>query len=147
MRVFRRRLQRQQIDDVHDANPQIGNLAPQEIDGRQRLERRHVAAARHHDVGIGVVVVARPRPDPGALGAVLDRRVHVEPLRRGLLAGDDHVDVIARPQAVIDGREQRVRVGRQVDAHDVGLLVHDVIDEPGILMAEARCGPAATRAR
>src|SRR5436190_2152865 len=40
-------------------------------------------------------------------------------------------------QAVVDDGEQRVRVGRQVDAHDVGLLVDDVVDEAGILVAEA----------
>ena len=66
-----------------------------------------------------------------------DGRVHVEPLRRRLLAGDDDVDVVAAAQAVVGDREQRVRVGRQVDADDFRLLVDHVVDEAGILMAEA----------
>ena len=66
-----------------------------------------------------------PRP----LGAVLDGLVHRQPLRRGLLAGDDDVDVVAAAEAVVGDREQAVRVGRQVDADHLGLLVDDVVDE------------------
>ena len=46
------------------------------------------------------------------------------------------VDVVAAAQAVIGHREQAVGVRRQVDADDLGLLVHDVIDEPRILVRE-----------
>ena len=94
-------------------------------------------AAGHHDIRLAASVVAGPIPDADAGGAVLDRVVHVEPLQRGLFAGHDHVHVIAAAQAMIGDREQAVRVGRQIHAHDVGFLVHDVIDEAGILMAEA----------
>ena len=34
-------------------------------------------------------------------------------------------------------RQKAVGVGRQIDAHDIGLLVRDVIDEAGILVREA----------
>ena len=34
--------------------------------------------------------------------------VHVQPLRRGLLAGHDHVDVVAAPQAVVGDAESSV---------------------------------------
>ena len=67
----------------------------------------------------------------------LDRLVHVEPLQGRLLAGDDDVDVVAAAQAVVRDGEQRVRVRRQVHADDLGLLVHDVVDEPGVLVDEA----------
>ena len=63
--------------------------------------------------------------------------VHREVVERRLLAGDDHVHVVAAAQAVVGDREQRVRVGRQVDADDLGLLVHDVVDEAGVLVGEA----------
>ena len=53
-----------------------------------------------------------------------------------MLAGDDHVHIVARAQAMIGDREQRVGVGRQIHAHDVRLLVDDVIDESRVLMAE-----------
>ena len=66
-----------------------------------------------------------------------DGFVDGEPLRRGLLAGDDQVDVVLAAQAVVGDGEQRVGVGRKIDAHHVGLLVHQMIDEAGVLVAEA----------
>ena len=72
-----------------------------------------------------------------------DGFVDGEPLRRGLLAGDDEVDVVAAAQAVVGDGEQGVGVGREIDADDVGLLVEQVIDEAGVLVARSRCDPAA----
>ena len=92
--MLRLRLQRHQIDDVDDADLQLRQMLAQQIDGRQRLQRRHVAGAGHHHVGLAAAIVARPFPDADARGAMLDRRVHIEPLRRGLLAGDDDVDAV-----------------------------------------------------
>ena len=66
-----------------------------------------------------------------------DRRVHGQPLGQGVFARDHHVDVVPAAQAVIEDREQAVGVGRKVDAHDVGLLVDDVVEEAGILVREA----------
>ena len=63
--------------------------------------------------------------------------VHRQPLRRRVLAGDDDVDVVPAPQAVVHHREQGVGVGRQVDADDLGLLVDHVVDEAGVLVGEA----------
>ena len=68
---------------------------------------------------------------------MLDRLVHRQPLRSRLLAGDDDVDVVAAAQAVIGHRQQRVGVRRQIDADDLRFLVHDVIDEAGVLVAES----------
>ena len=68
---------------------------------------------------------------------MLDRLVHRQPLRRRLLAGHDDVDVVAAAQAVVGDRKQAVGVGRQIDADDFRLLVHDVVDEARILVAEA----------
>ena len=65
------------------------------------------------------------------------RLVHGQPLQLRLLAGDDHVDVVAAAQAVVGHREQAVGVGRQVDADDLGLLVDDVVDEARVLVREA----------
>ena len=55
----------------------------------------------------------------------------------GLLAGHDHVDVVAAPQAVVGDAQQRVGVRRQVDADHLGLLVDHVVDEARVLVAEA----------
>ena len=68
---------------------------------------------------------------------MFDGGVHVEPLWRRLFAGDDDVHVITTAQAVVGDREKRVRVRRQIDTHDFRLLVHDMVNEAGVLMAEA----------
>ena len=109
----------------------------QKVDGSQSLQCRHVAAARHHDIGLRAMVIARPLPDPEPACAVLDRLVHGQPLGRRLLAGDDDIDVVPAAQAVIGDRQQAVSVRRQIDPDDLRLLVYDVVDEPGVLMAEA----------
>ena len=62
--------------------------------------------------------------------------VHRQPRRRGLFAGHDHIDVIAAAQTMVGDREQAVRIGRQINADHLGLLVHDVIDEARILVRE-----------
>ena len=66
-----------------------------------------------------------------------DGGIHIEPIGRGLFAGDDEIDVIAAAEAVVGDGEQRVGVRREINADDVSLFVGDVIDEPGILMREA----------
>ena len=114
-----------------------GKMLAKEIHGGQRFQRRHVAAAGHHDVRFASLVVAGPFPDADARRAMFDRLVHRQPLRSRLFAGDDDVDIVAAAQTVIGDRQERVRVRRQIDAHDLGFLVHDVIDEPGVLVAES----------
>src|SRR6266481_536233 len=69
--------------------------------------------------------------------SLLARLVHVQPLRGRLLAGDDENDVVPAAQAVVGDGKKRVGVGRQIDADDVRLLVDDVVDEAGVLVAEA----------
>ncbi len=103
----------------------------------ERLERRHVAAARHDDIGFATLIVAGPLPDADSRGAVLDGLIHRQPLQRRLLAGDDDVHAIARAQAMVGDPQQRVRIRRQIHADHIRLLVHDVVDEAGILMTES----------
>ena len=131
------RLQRHQVDDIDEAHLQFRQVAAQQVDGGERLQRRHVARRRQDDVGLAVVVIAGPFPDADAGRAVLDRRVHAEPLQLRLLAGDDDVDEIARTQALVGDAQQGVGVRRQIDADDVRLLVHDMVDEAGVLVREA----------
>ena len=54
-----------------------------------------------------------------------------------MLAGDHDVDVVAAAQAMIHHRQETIGIGRQIDAHDLGLLVDDVVDEARILMRES----------
>ncbi len=125
-----------EIDDVDDADANVREVSPQQGHRGQCLQRRHVAGACHDDVRI-IIAVARPMPDTGARGAMANGRIAVEPLPFRLLAGDDKVDVVAAAQTVIGHRQQAVRVRRQIDAHDVGFLVRDMIDEARILMGKA----------
>ena len=66
VRVLALRLEPHQVDDVDDADLQLRQVLAQEVDRGQRLQRRHVAAAGHHDVGLAAPVVAGPLPDADA---------------------------------------------------------------------------------
>src|SRR2546423_248382 len=101
VRMLRVRLEAHEVDDIDDAHLQVGEPLAQDRDGGQRLQRRNVAAAREDDVRLGAVVVRRPVPDADSARAMDDRVVHREVLQRGLLAGDDHVHVVAAAQAVV----------------------------------------------
>src|SRR5208282_3255490 len=57
--------------------------------------------------------------------AVLDGGVHRQPLRRRVFARDHDIDVMAAAQAVAHHRQQAVCIWRQVNTHDLGLLVHN----------------------
>ena len=88
-------LQPEQIDDVDEADLQVGEFLAQDGDRGEGFHGRDVAGAGHDDIGLDAVVGARPVPDADALGAVVDRGVHVEVDEMRLLVGDDDVDVIA----------------------------------------------------
>ena len=130
------RLEAQQVDHVDHPHPQVRELAPQDRRRGDRLERRNIAGAAEHHVGLAVAARG-PLPDPDAAGAVRDRLLHRQVVERRLLAGDDHVDVVAAAQAVVGDRQQAVGVRRQVDPDDLRLLVDDVVDEAGVLVREA----------
>ena len=99
-RVLALRLELHEIDDVDRPDLQVREMAPQQLDRPPGFRASAVPAARHDDIRLAALIVARPRPDAKAGGAVRDRRVHVQPLQRRLLAGDDDVDVVAAAQAV-----------------------------------------------
>jgi len=133
VRVLGLRLQLHQVDDVDHPDFELG----QDGNGSERLQCGHVATAGHHYIGRNGLIVAGPLPDADALGAVLDGGVLRQPLRRRVFAGDHDIDVVATTQAVIHYRQQAVGVRRKINPHDLGLLVHDVVDKTGILMCEA----------
>ena len=135
--MLARRLQLHQVDNVHEPHPEVRQMLVEQVHRGGGLERRHVAGAGHHDVGVAALVVARPVPDPDSPRAVGDRLVHAEIVERRLLPGNHDVDVLAAAQAVVGDREQAVGVGRQVDTDDLGFLVHDEVDEARVLVREA----------
>ena len=87
-------------------------MLSQEIDRRQCFERGNVARTGHHHIGFSAVVSTYPLPNADTSSAVFDGRLHVEPLQCGLLAGDDHIDIMAAPQTMIGDRKQAIGVGR-----------------------------------
>ena len=130
-------LQTHQVHDVDEPNLQVRQMNPQQIDRGQRLECRNVAGRGDHHIGISAQHLrAGPLPDTQAAGAVGHGLLHGQEVGGGLLARYDDVDVLARAQAVIVGRQQRVGVRRQVHPHDVGALVHHVVDEARVLVGE-----------
>ena len=130
-------LQPHQIDDVHHPNLQFRNRASEQRDRGQRFQCRHVTGSRHHQIGLTIVIVARPVQRPIPAAQCRAAAVHVQPLRRRVLSRDDDVDVVATAQAVIHHAQQTVGIGGQIDAHDLGALVQRDVDETGILMSEA----------
>ena len=128
-------LELHQVDDIDHSHLELRQVLPDEVGGRQRLERRDIARAGHHDVRFSGIV-AGPIPDPDAARAVHDRIVHRQVVERPLLARHDDIDVLAAAQTVIGDRKQAVRVGGQVDADDLGFLVHHEVDKAGVLVGE-----------
>ena len=122
VRMLRARLELHQVDNVDHPHLQLRQVLTENGCGGQDLERGRVATAGHDHVRLAPVV-ARPLPDADALRAMHHGRVHRQPLRQRVLASDDHVHVVPAAQAVVDDRQKAVRVGRQVDAHDVGFLL------------------------
>ena len=134
MRVLGLRLKLHEIHHVDDPDFQVGQKLSHNGDRGQRLQRGHVATAGHDYVGRNALVVARPLPDADALTAMLDGGVHRQPLRRRVFARDHDVDVMTAAQAVVHHRQQAVGIRRKINAHDLGLLVDNVVDKTGILM-------------
>ncbi len=54
----------------------------------------------------------------------------------GLLIADHHIQLVSATKAMGGHRQKGVGIRRQVDAHDVGFFVCDMIEKPGILVAE-----------
>ena len=137
VRMLRAGLQLEQIDHVDETDLEVGEFLAQQRGRGQRFLRGDVAGRGHHYIGFAALVVARPVPDADALGAVLDGGVHVHVLQVHLLVGDDHVDVVLAPQAVIGDGQEAVHVRRKIDASDGRALVHHHVEEAGVLMREA----------
>ena len=137
MWVLGRRLEAHEVDHVDHAHHKLRKVPADQVRGGQRLQRRHVAGAGQDHVGITAFVGAHPVPDAETSGAMRNRIVHGQVVERGLLAGDDHVDIVAAAQAVIGDRKQAVDVGREVDPDDLRLLVGHVVDESRVLVGKA----------
>ena len=127
----------EEVDDVDAADFEGGEVLQEEVDCSEGLVGRDVAARGHDYVGLGALVGREARPDADALCAVHDGVGHGEVLEVFLLVGDDDVDVVGRAKAVVHAGEEAVAVGGKIDAHDLGGLVGDDVEEAGVLVCEA----------
>ena len=112
-------------------------MVSNEVRRGQSLEGRDVPRTRHNDVRLAALIAARPIPHADPSRAMCDGVVHGKVVERRLLAGHDHVDIVAAAKAVIHDREQGVGVRRQIHANDLSLLVDHVVDEAGVLVGKA----------
>ena len=127
-----------QVDDVHEADPQVRHVVAQQLGRRQRLLGRYVARARQHDVRPLVLGARRcPLPDPRAGRAVAVRLLEREVLQVRLLVDDDQVDVVLAAQAVVHDRQRRVGVRRQPHPDDPRRERQHRVDQPRALVREA----------
>ena len=86
-------------------------MAAQQIDRGQRFHRRHVAGAGHHHVGLAARSLLAHSQMPMPAVQCFTASSMLEPLRRRLLARDDHVDAVPAAQAVIGDEQQRLASG------------------------------------
>src|SRR5450759_789440 len=78
---------------------------------------------------------------------MLDGLFNREPLELRLLVYHHQVDVVAAAEAVVSDGEERVGVGREVDARDAAALRHHYVNQSGSLMAETVVIVAPARGR
>ena len=114
---------RDRVHHVHHADLQLRQLLPQNADSGQRFQSGGIAAAGHHHIRLLAGIIGGPLPDADALGAVLDRLLHGEPLGAGMLAGHDDVHIVPALDAVVEAGKQAVGIGGQIHPHHVRLLV------------------------
>src|SRR5215207_11594288 len=101
VRVKLAREERHQVHDVYDADLELGRVLTQPVRRRDGLEGRDVTGTGQYDVRLlAFGYVARPLPDRGARRGVLYGRVHVQPLKLGLLVYRDEVHVVSAAQTV-----------------------------------------------
>src|SRR5882672_358048 len=137
MGMYALRLQSHKIYDIDDPDFQLWKVITQDFYRRKRFQSRHVTGAGHNDVRLATFVVAGPTPNADSRRAMFDGGVHIQPLRRGLFARNNDVDIVAAPQAMIGDRQESIGIRWQIDTDDLGLLIHRMIDEAWVLMAEA----------
>src|SRR6185437_8305664 len=123
MRVGARRLELEQVDHVYETDFQSGELLAKNGGRGKSLHGHDVAGAGYHYVGLGLLIVARPRPNADAFFAVLDRRVHIEVLKMRLLISDDDIHIVNAPQTMVRRAQKAVNVGGQIYPSDRRALV------------------------
>src|SRR5260370_20297025 len=127
----------EQVDHVDEKDLQVGKLLAKQLRCRKGLLGRYITGRSHDQVRLPILVVARPVPNADALGAMLDRGFHIQILKMQLLVGNDHVDIVLAPQAVIGYGQQTIDVGWKVNARDSSALIEHNVQESGLLVRKS----------
>ncbi len=112
-------------------------MLPKDGNSGENLQRRRIPTTGHHYVRLTVLIVAGPLPDTNTFHAMHHRGFHRQPLRKCVFACNHNIDVVPAAQAMVENRQQTIGVRRQIAAHDIGLLVDNVVEETGVLVREA----------
>src|SRR5690348_15144120 len=137
MRMFVARLQFEEIDDVDESDSEVRETLPEKSRRSQSFLSRDIPGSRKDNVGFVTFIIAGPTPDTNALCAMADCSIHVQVLQMLLFVGNNDVDVIFRPQAMIGHRQQTIRIRREIDSSDSGAFVEHYIQKSRILVREA----------
>lgn len=137
VRVLSRADELKEVNNVDDADLELGEVSQKEIDGSQHLVCADITARRHDDVGLLASVGTELWPGADSLGAVGDGLIHGKVLQVLLLVGYDRIDVVGGGQAMIHDRKKTVAIWGEIDTDHLGALVRKNIQETRILMSEA----------
>src|SRR6516165_3166030 len=99
--MLRARLQLEKIDHDYETDLCFWELLAQQHRCGECLLRRYIAGGSHDQVWLAPLVVAGPVPNPNALGAVRDRGINIQVLKMQLFVGNNHIDVVLAPEAMI----------------------------------------------
>ena len=111
MRMLTCWLQAHEVHDVDNPDLQFREMFPQKRGRGQDFEGGNISGASQNYVRFLALIVTGPFPDADTGGAMANGSLHVEPLQFRLLAGHNHIDVVAAAQAMVGHREQGIRVG------------------------------------
>ena len=94
MRMFRARLQLEQVNDIDESDCEVREALPQQCGCSQSFLRRDVPGCSKDHVGFGTFIVACLIPYPNAFCAVSNRGINVKVLQMLLFVRDNDVDVV-----------------------------------------------------
>lgn len=122
---------------VDDADAKMGSDFSEVLSGSDDLKHEVGADAYDDDIRIRTSIRTGEFPDATTAATMGFCFCWGEPNGLGLFGPDNEVDVILRPEAVAEGAEEGVGVGRQVDAGHLRFEVEHGADEGRILVGEA----------
>ena len=108
MRVDIWRVQGHQVDDVHHAHLQFGQVMAQPPCRSNGFHGHDIPGTRQHDIRLNAVCIAGPLPDGKTTRAMVNGLLHGKVLQVELFIDHNQVHIVAAAQTMIRNREQTV---------------------------------------